>query len=143
MLALDLSDIFAWDIDFATDIRKGDTFKVVVEGLYLNGEFRKYGRILSAEIVNKGEPYHAYRFEDEEGADYYDAAGRSLKKAFLKAPLSFRRISSNFSRGRYHPILKITRPHHGSTTQRFRALLFRRQGWNGRFCRKRDSTAIS
>lgn len=113
MLALDLSDIFAWDIDFATDIRKGDTFKVVVEGLYLNGEFRKYGRILSAEIVNKGEPYHAYRFEDEEGADYYDATGRSLKKAFLKAPLSFRRISSNFSRGRYHPILKITRPHHG------------------------------
>jgi len=113
MLALNLSDIFAWDIDFTTDIRNGDVFKVVVQGLYLNGEFRKYGDILSAEFINNGETYRAYRFEYNENSDYYDEDGKALKKAFLKAPLSFRRISSRFSKGRFHPILKIYRPHHG------------------------------
>lgn len=113
MLALQLSDIFAWDIDFTTDLRKGDVFNVVVEGLYLQGKFRKYGNILSAEIVNNGEELRAYRFEQGGESDYYDAGGRTLRKAFLKAPLNFRRISSNFSSGRFHPILKIYRPHHG------------------------------
>jgi len=113
MLALNLSDIFAWDIDFTTDIRKGDTFRLVVEGFYLNGTMKKYGNILSAEVINNGKAYRAYRFTDEESTDYYDGSGKSLKKAFLKAPLNFRRISSTFSNGRYHPILKITRPHHG------------------------------
>ncbi|MHB8880045.1 MAG: peptidoglycan DD-metalloendopeptidase family protein [Thermodesulfovibrionales bacterium] len=113
MLALQLSDIFVWDIDFTSDLRSGDTFKIVVEGLYLNGEFRKYGNILSAEIVNNGETFRAYRYEQDGEPDYYDAEGKSLKKAFLKAPLSFRRISSSFSRGRFHPVLKIYRPHHG------------------------------
>ncbi len=112
-LARDLSDIFAWDIDFTTDIRNGDTFKLVVEGLYHNGSLKKYGKILSAEVINNGKAYRAYRFTDEEGADYYDASGQSLKKTFLKAPLNFRCISSTFSCGRYHPILKITRPHQG------------------------------
>ena len=113
LLALQMSDIFSWDIDFTTDLRKGDVFKVVVEGLYRNGEFRKYGDVLSAEFVNNGEVFRAYRFEQDGAAAYYDAEGRSLKKAFLKAPLSFRRISSGFSNGRLHPILKIYRPHHG------------------------------
>jgi len=113
LLALELSDIFAWDIDFSTDVRNGDIFKVVVEGLYLDGEFKKYGDILSAEFVNAGETYRGYRFECDGRADYYDADGKSLRKAFLKAPLSFRRISSTFTRGRFHPILKIYRPHHG------------------------------
>jgi murein DD-endopeptidase MepM/ murein hydrolase activator NlpD len=113
MLALQLSDIFAWDIDFSTDIRNDDVFKIVVEGLYLNGEFKKYGEILSAEFVNKGETFSAYRFENDGRVDYYSSEGKSLRKAFLKAPLSFRRISSYFSRGRYHPVLKIYRPHHG------------------------------
>ena len=113
MLALQLSDIFAWDIDFSTDLRNDDTFKLVVEGLYLDGEFKKYGDILSAEFVNNGETYFAYRFEYNGRVDYYDAEGKSLRKAFLKAPLSFRRISSGFSSGRFHPILKIYRPHHG------------------------------
>ena len=113
MLALDLSDIFAWDIDFASDIKTGDTFKVVVEGFFLNGKLRKYGNILSAEIENNGETYRAYRFSNGGHADYYDAAGKSLKKAFLKAPLNFRRISSTFSHKRKHPVLKICRPHHG------------------------------
>lgn len=113
LLAIQLSDIFAWDIDFTTDLRNDDQFKVVVEGLYLNGEFRKYGSILSAEFMNNGETFKAYRFEVDGNSDFYDEDGKSLRKAFLKAPLSFRRISSTFSRGRYHPILKIYRPHHG------------------------------
>lgn len=113
MLALDLSDIFAWDIDFTTDIRNGDVFKAVVQGLYLNGEFRKYGDILSAEFVNNGVKYSAYRFKHDGKADYYSEDGKSLRKAFLKAPLNFRRISSRFSNGRFHPVLKIYRPHHG------------------------------
>jgi murein DD-endopeptidase MepM/ murein hydrolase activator NlpD len=113
MLALRLSDIFAWDIDFTSDLRKGDTYKVVVEGYYLNGEFRKYGDVLSAEFVNSGEPYNAYRFLGNGEADYFDAEGRSLRRAFLKAPLNFRRISSYFSHSRFHPILRIYRPHHG------------------------------
>lgn len=113
MLALQLSDIFEWDIDFSTDLRDGDIFKVVVEGHYLDGEFKKYGDILSAEFVNNGEVYRAYRFEYDGKADYYNDEGKSLRRAFLKAPLSFRRISSGFSSGRFHPILKIYRPHHG------------------------------
>jgi murein DD-endopeptidase MepM/ murein hydrolase activator NlpD len=113
LLGLQLSDIFAWDIDFTTDLRNGDTYKVVVEGLYLDGKFRKYGKVLSAEFVNNGERYLAYRFEHNGTADYYDAEGKSLRRAFLKAPLSFRHISSGFSQKRFHPILKIYRPHHG------------------------------
>jgi len=113
MLALRLSDIFAWDIDFTTDLRNNDAFKVVVEGLYLDGKFKKYREILSAEFENNGKVYRAYRFEHNGRVDYYDKNDRALKRAFLKAPLSFRRISSYFSRGRFHPILKIYRPHHG------------------------------
>jgi murein DD-endopeptidase MepM/ murein hydrolase activator NlpD len=112
-LALLLSDVFAWDIDFNTDLRDGDKYKIVVEGLYLNGEFRKYGNILSAEFNNNGNVFHAYRFENNGKPDYYDADGNSLRKAFLKAPLNFRRISSYFSKRRFHPIFKIYRPHHG------------------------------
>jgi murein DD-endopeptidase MepM/ murein hydrolase activator NlpD len=113
MLALQLSDIFAWDIDFTTDLRNGDVFKIVVEGLYLDRKFKKYGDILTAEFINNGETYYAYRFENDGKFDYYDAYGKSLRRTFLKAPLSFRRISSGFSKRRFHPILKIFRPHLG------------------------------
>ncbi|MEW5745164.1 MAG: M23 family metallopeptidase [Nitrospirota bacterium] len=113
LLALRISDIFAWDIDFSTDLQPGDSLKIVVEGLYREGIFRKYGDILAAEMANAGTVYRAYRFERNGAADYYDAGGRPLKRAFLKAPLSFRRISSGFSRSRLHPVLKIYRPHHG------------------------------
>lgn len=114
LLALNLSDIFAWDIDFTTALRRGDTFRLLVEGLYRDGEFKKYGNILAAEFVNDGALYRAYRFEMDGKADYYDAEGRSLRKAFLKAPLSFRRISSGFSKSRLHPVLKIRRAHNGT-----------------------------
>jgi len=113
MLALQLSDIFAWDIDFSTDLRNGDIFKIVVESCYLNNEFKKYGNILSVEFINNGKTYHAYRFEHDGEVDYYDEDGKSLRRAFLKAPLSFRRIRSRVSKRRYHPILKIYRPHLG------------------------------
>ncbi|MDA8325801.1 MAG: peptidoglycan DD-metalloendopeptidase family protein [Nitrospiraceae bacterium] len=113
LLAFQLSDIFAWDLDFATDLRNGDIFKVVVEKFYRNGEFRKYGDILSAEFTGNEGDYRAYRFEDDGKAKYYGADGRPLEKAFLKTPLSFRRISSGFSLRRLNPILKIYRPHYG------------------------------
>ncbi len=112
-LALQLSDIYAWDIDFNTDLRDGDEFRIAVEGLYLNGEFKKYGDVLFAEIVNQGEAYNAYRYTYNGNTDYFDSEGKSLRRTFLKAPLSFRRISSGFSNHRFHPILKIFRPHHG------------------------------
>lgn len=113
LLALQAADILAWDIDFNTDIRKGDTFKIIVEGLYAEGKFKKYGRILSIEFTNNNRTYNAYLFAHDGKADYYNADGQSLRKAFLKAPLSFRRISSCFSKNRLHPILKIRRPHNG------------------------------
>jgi len=113
LLALQAADILAWDIDFNTDLRKGDTFRIIVEGLYLEGEFKKYGRIFAVEFINNGQNYTAYLFEHEGKTDYYDAAGNSLRKAFLKAPLSFRRISSFYSKNRLHPVLRIYRPHHG------------------------------
>lgn len=113
LLTLQLSDIFSWDIDFTTDIRNDDIFRIAVEGLYVDGIFKKYGEIVSAEFVNNGERFRAYRYEINGESDYYNEKGKSLRKAFLKAPLSFRRISSTFTRGRMHPILKIYRPHHG------------------------------
>jgi len=113
VLALDLSDIFSWDIDFATDIRKGDVYRVVVEELWLNGEFKRYGEVLSAEFENNGTLHRAYRYEVDGRVGYFDDDGNSLRRAFLKAPLSYRRISSGFTRNRFHPILKRRHPHLG------------------------------
>ncbi len=113
LLALKISDIFAWDIDFTSDLRQGDKFTIIVEGLYLDGFFKKYGEVLSVEFVNGGKRHLAYRFLSDGKIDYYDEEGNSLRKAFLKAPLSFRRISSAFSKRRLHPVLKRYRPHRG------------------------------
>jgi len=113
LLAIELSDIFSWDIDFNTDFRKGDTFRVLVEEQWLDGEFRKFGDILAAELSVDGKTYQAFRFDAGGRPDYFDAGGKSLRKAFLKAPLSYRRISSEFTKRRMHPILKIVRPHFG------------------------------
>jgi murein DD-endopeptidase MepM/ murein hydrolase activator NlpD len=113
-LAYLLSDIFSWDFDFTTDLRKGDTFKVIVEQLWLDGRFKRLGPILAAEFVNDGNTHRAFRYEGPDGrAGYYDEEGKSLQRSFLKAPLSYRRISSRFSYSRRHPILKIRRPHLG------------------------------
>jgi len=113
LLAIELSDIFSWDVDFNTDFRKGDTFRILVEERWLDGAFRKYGDILAAELTVDGHRHRAYRFEAGGRADYFDDEGKSLRKAFLKAPLSYRRISSGFTKRRMHPILKIARPHLG------------------------------
>jgi murein DD-endopeptidase MepM/ murein hydrolase activator NlpD len=113
-LTLRLAEIFAWDIDFHVDMRSEDTFRVLYEEKYLDGRFAYYGRILAAVIENQGREFWALRFEDSDGRiDYYDRQGKSLQKIFLKSPLKFTRISSRYSRRRYHPILKIYRPHLG------------------------------
>ena len=113
LLAVELSDIFSWDVDFNTDFRKGDTFRILVEERWLDGAFRKYGDILAAELSVDGHVYRAYRFDAGGRPGYFDDEGKSLRKAFLKAPLSYRRITSGFTRRRVHPILKIARPHLG------------------------------
>jgi murein DD-endopeptidase MepM/ murein hydrolase activator NlpD len=112
-LALDLAEIFAWDVDFNTELQRGDSFRVSVEKMYLDGSFSRYGRILAAELVRGERTLQAIRFEGREGTGYYTPLGTPLRKAFLRSPLRFSRISSGFSRARFHPILKKTRPHLG------------------------------
>lgn len=111
-LALNLADIFAWDIDFIRDIQSGDSFQVLVEKRFREGQQAGYGRILAASFTNCGETYRGFLFKDgERGPAYYDENGKSLRKAFLKAPLSFSRISSGFTMRRLHPVTKTYKPH--------------------------------
>ena len=112
-LALDLADIFAWDIDFHTELQKGDSFKVAVEKMYLDGRLSRYGRILSAEFVQGDRTLRAVRYDGQESQGYYAPDGTPLRKAFLRSPLKFSRISSGFTQSRFHPILKTMRPHYG------------------------------
>jgi murein DD-endopeptidase MepM/ murein hydrolase activator NlpD len=115
-LAMRLAQIFGWDLDFYTDPRPGDTFRVVVEKKVLsNGELLSYGRILAAEYKNAGHLYGAVLFHDVSGAPaYFTPEGKSMKKAFLHSPLKFTApITSHFSEHRFHPILKEYRPHLG------------------------------
>jgi murein DD-endopeptidase MepM/ murein hydrolase activator NlpD len=110
MLAGDLSNIFAWDVDFDTDIQKGDSFRILVEKKYLNGRFDRYGNILAAELTVGKKHLSAFRFQNE----FYDNSGKSVRKSLLKSPLNFAaRISSRYSSARLHPILRIVRPHYG------------------------------
>ncbi len=112
-LAFDLAEIFAWDIDFNTEIQAGDAFRVAVEKLSLDRRFVRYGRILAATFQRGERTLYAVRYEGSQGAGYYDLEGTPLRKAFLRSPLRFTRISSRFSRRRLHPILKVRRPHLG------------------------------
>jgi murein DD-endopeptidase MepM/ murein hydrolase activator NlpD len=112
VLAMNLADIFAWDIDFILDIRQGDSFQALVEKRYREGQPAGYGRILAAEFTNQGTTFQAFLYQDgDRRPDYYDAEGQSLRKAFLKAPLSFSRISSGFTMRRFHPITKTWKSH--------------------------------
>jgi murein DD-endopeptidase MepM/ murein hydrolase activator NlpD len=113
-LALDIAEIFSSDIDFNTDIQKGDSFHALVEKRYLNDELIGYGAILAASFSNRQKTFMGFRFDDENGKPaYYGPDGKSLKKSFLKSPLKFSRISSKFSNSRMHPVLRIVRPHLG------------------------------
>jgi len=113
-LAWDLADVYAWSVDFTRDIRAGDTFQVVLEREVSDeGEIR-FGRVLAADLQVAGKRLTAFRFEQENGAAaFYDAEGQSLKRAFLRTPVQFRRISSSFNRARRHPVLGMTRRHEG------------------------------
>lgn len=113
-LTMELAGIFAWDVDFALDIRKGDQFTVLYEELYLDGDNIGHGNILAAEFVNHGKRYQAIRYTDAGGkTDYYSLDGKSMRKTFLRTPVEFSRISSRFSLGRKHPILNRIRAHKG------------------------------
>ncbi len=111
-LALQLAEIFAWQIDFFTESREGDTFKILVEKQY-RGDFYRWGKILAAQYEGELLSKHtAILFEDSSGrTDYYTEEGESLRKAFLRAPLNYKYVSSYFSKSRFHPILRIWRSH--------------------------------
>ena len=113
-LTMRLAQIFQWDIDFVLDIRPGDEFFVLFEELYFEGEFVGYGDILAAEFVNQGRRYRAVQYQTQSGRkDYFTPDGISMRKAFLRAPVEFSKISSRFNMRRLHPVRKTVRPHRG------------------------------
>jgi murein DD-endopeptidase MepM/ murein hydrolase activator NlpD len=114
LAANQLAEIFGGDIDFHRDLRKGDQFTVIYEMTYINGEPARTGRILSAEFVNHGKAYRAAWFQTTEfTGDYYSPEGKSMRKAFLRSPIEFSRVSSGFSKSRFHPVLNKWRAHKG------------------------------
>lgn len=111
---MQLVDIFGWDIDFAQDLRPGDSFAVVYEENFAKGQKLSDGPIAAAEFVNQGKVYRAIGFRDETGTlSYFSPNGMSLRRAFLRSPVKFSRITSRFSLKRFHPILKTWRAHTG------------------------------
>jgi murein DD-endopeptidase MepM/ murein hydrolase activator NlpD len=114
-VALKLADVFAWDIDFVLDLREGDRFTAVYEQVYRDGGYLRDGEVLAAEFVNDGKVFRAIRFTAEDGSTgYYTPDGKPLRKAFLRAPVDFTRVSSRFNTARVHPILNIIRGHMGT-----------------------------
>jgi murein DD-endopeptidase MepM/ murein hydrolase activator NlpD len=113
-IASEMAEAFSGDIDFHKDLRRGDHFSVVYEAFYFDGQLVKTGRLLAAEFINQNDAYRAVYFKDPQGRDgYYNAEGQSLKRAFLKSPMPFDRISSGFTTARLHPVLQIMRAHKG------------------------------
>ena len=104
-----LAEIFSGDIDFHHDLRKGDKFTVMYEMIYSNGTLVNTGRIQAAEFFNQGQTYRAIHFQD----DYYTTEGKSVRKAFLRSPIAFSRVSSGFTKSRFHPVLNQWRAHKG------------------------------
>ncbi|HEY5930601.1 MAG TPA: peptidoglycan DD-metalloendopeptidase family protein [Burkholderiales bacterium] len=114
MIATQLAEIFSSDIDFHRDLRRGDRFSVVYEALAADGEFVGFGRVLAAEFVNQGRSFRAVFFRDNEGRNgFYTPDGRNMRKAFLRSPIEFSRVTSGFSNSRFHPVLKAWRAHKG------------------------------
>jgi murein DD-endopeptidase MepM/ murein hydrolase activator NlpD len=115
VVALKLANVFAWDIDFVLDIRQGDRFTAVYEQVYQDGKYLHDGDVLAAEFVNDGKVYRAVRFAADDGSTgYYSPDGKPLRKAFLRAPVDFTRVSSGFNAARLHPILNFIRGHMGT-----------------------------
>lgn len=114
-LTMELAGIFGWDIDFALDMREGDHFTVIYEEIFKEGKKILDGNILAAEFVNQGETYRALRYADPTTGDtgYFAPNGQSLRKAFLRTPVNFARISSKFTTSRFHPVLHRFRSHKG------------------------------
>jgi murein DD-endopeptidase MepM/ murein hydrolase activator NlpD len=113
-LIMNLAGIFAWDVDFVLDIRSNDDYYILYEEIYQNGEFVTDGEIVAAEFNNNGRTFQAIRFVDKGGrSDYYTPDGRSVRKAFVRAPVDFTRISSSFNPRRRHPVLNTIRAHRG------------------------------
>ncbi len=113
-LTMDLANVFGYDIDFALDIRKGDSFEVIYEEKTVEGKRVGTGNILAARFTNRGKTYSAVRYTSKDGStSYYNADGTSMRKAFIRTPVDFARISSRFSNGRKHPILNKIRAHKG------------------------------
>ncbi|HEY7028787.1 MAG TPA: peptidoglycan DD-metalloendopeptidase family protein [Gemmatimonadales bacterium] len=114
-LAWDLADIYAWQVDFSRDIRPGDHFRILVERLVSPDGETRFGKVVAGDLTVGGQAYSAYWFGAADGrVGYYDESGRSLRRAFLRAPLQFRRISSRLSSARRHPILGTVRRHEGT-----------------------------
>ncbi|RTE64619.1 peptidase M23 [Amphritea opalescens] len=114
-MIMELAAIFGWDIDFVLDLRQGDHFNLVYEEKFLDGKKIGEGNILSAQFVNQGETYTAIRYTDSEGkSSFYTPQGDSMRKAFLRSPVDFARISSSFKTRRKHPVLGLTRAHKGT-----------------------------
>ena len=114
ILAVRIADIFGSEINFIRDLQPGDSFKVLVEKRYRDGEYKGYGRVLAAHFTNTGTTYEAYLFRDGKNRpQHYNAKGENLRKTLLQAPLAFTRVTSRFSHNRKHPILGYSRPHLG------------------------------
>jgi murein DD-endopeptidase MepM/ murein hydrolase activator NlpD len=113
-ITMALADIFGGDIDFHHDLRQGDRFSVVYETRYVDGEAIGTGRVMAAELVNRGTTFRAFLWRASDGTEgYYTEDGRSTKKAFLRSPMEFSRVTSGFSQARFHPILQAWRAHRG------------------------------
>lgn len=113
-IASEMAEAFSGDIDFHKDLRRGDHFSVVYEAFYFEGQLVRTGRLLAAEFVNQDKPHQAIYFKDAQGRDgYYTPDGQNMKRAFLKSPMPFTRVSSGFSNARYHPVLQEWRAHKG------------------------------
>ncbi|EQD47261.1 peptidase M23B [mine drainage metagenome] len=113
-MVLELAKVFGYDIDFAQDLRAGDSFSVIYDNVYRDGEYLRPGNIIAAEFVNRGRRYTAFRYTQPDGnVTYYSEDGRPMRKSFLRTPVDFTRISSRFSVARLHPVLGRMRAHKG------------------------------
>lgn len=111
-LAVQLANVFAWEINFIRDIRGGDSFSLLVEKRYRDGEFKDYGKLLAASFISQSDKYEAFLFRDDDGnSQYFSRDGQSMRRAFLKAPLSYTRISSGYTNRRLHPVTMNWKAH--------------------------------